>query len=380
MDLKEFSDADLLANLKDETLPLTARRQLARELARRSSAAALAALKDLAAHAAPGLRAIVAEALGHSARPEAKDLLFALLGDPADSVVLGAIRGLSALGDTDAIRALAALLADSAGSPALRTAAALGLGEMKSPAAVAILLGALRQMDDSSLKEAVLVALGRQPFASTEPFFRAYLDAPDGKPSLRVAALESVAGAAGAGAPFLLPYTRDTDPQVRAAAAWALTMVESQPGTGGELAGLLANEPDAAVRTRLYQALGVQEDFDFSLVRPFIERESDLPARLAGYNLWAGQCAADRQSVVAVQFDQFAVPQLQQLALGTADRNDELTAVIALRQAGTAAAQTAQQQIAGPARDPKVIAAAQAALAARNLLGRPRTNQITQQL
>ena len=364
--LTQLTDDELLVSLQDESLPLKMRRRLAQELARRTSDTAWAALTMLARNATAGLRAIVAEALGHSSRPEAKGLLLALLGDDELAVVQGAIRGLGVLGDADAISALTALLTEPACAPAARTAAALALGEMKSTAATASLVEALRQMDDSDMQEAVLVALGRQPFSATESFFRAYLAAPDTEPSLRLAALESVAGADGAVAPFLLGFTRDSDPQVRAAAVWGLTMAEPQDGAGGELVRLLADERDTEVRTRLYQALVIQEGFDFAAVMPAIERESDPDTRLAGFNLWASQCADDGQGAVAARFDQIAVPQLQQASLEGADRNEELTAVIALRRAGTAAAETALQQIARQASEPQVVEAAQSALAAFN--------------
>ncbi len=359
--LGQKSVAELFAALQDEALPQKTLRALARELARRSTDEAWAAIEALMARGSVRLRACLAEMLGGSPRPEAQSLLRALLAADELTVVQGALRGLGASGNEEAVGLLAAVLAENDSNPTARAEAALALGSMKLPAATTALAAALQSLEDPELREAALMGLGRQPFSSTESFFRSYLAASGTAPAQRAAALECVANAEGEVAPLLLEYTGDADPSVRAAAAWGLTMTESQPGAGTALAGRLSGEGDAEVRTRLYQALIVQEDFDLKTVLPAIEQETAPAARLAGYDLWASQCGG-ASTATSARFDQVAVPYLQQVALTGADRHESLSAVIALSRAGTGQAQGALRQIATQTLDPQVAKAADATL------------------
>ena len=376
--LDEFSVQDLIFNLKDDSLPWKIRRHMALELAKRGTDEAIAALKELAATASLSLKAVIAEALGHSQHPEARTTLFAMLHEQDEAVVQGAIRGLAALGDREAVNTLSAMLLDPTTPASLRAAAALALGEAKNPAAVSALTGAFEQIAESELREQILTGLGKQSFDSTREFFHALLDSARVKPELRVAAIEALANGSDNTVPFLLKYLRDDDPQVRAAAAWSLTMSDTSGDLGNELAALLLQEQNAGARTRLYQALAHQENFDFGSVLPVITAERDMEARLAGFTAWAAYCKSSDQSQIAYQFDQEAVPELRQVALSASDLGDRLNSVIALRRAGTPAAYGALQIITAQVTDARVVQAAQAALRQLNWRGLNRNTTTSQ--
>jgi HEAT repeat protein len=363
--LDKYSVAELVFNLKDETLPWRVRRRLAVELARRGTDEAIGALKELAASASPELKAVIAEAFGYSKHPEAKPALMAMLRDQDEIVARGAMRGLAVLADDEAVNALSVVLADSSMADGLRAEAAAALGGMRNPSAVSSLISAFGQIAKTDLKELILSSLGKQPFDSTREFFQSVLDAPGAGSELRVAALEALGGGSDDAVPFLLRYLGDNDASARTAAAWALSMTDSSGDYGGVLAARLLQEQNAEVRTRLYQALVRQENFDFSALLPSIAAEQNLEARLAGFELWAAYCRSNRGTALAQQFDLVATPQLKELALRATQPNERLDSIIALRRAATPGAVTALHEVAAQAADSNVAEAARAAIALR---------------
>jgi hypothetical protein len=217
----------------------------------------------------------------------------------------------------------------------------------------------------TDLKEQILSGLGKQPFDSTREFFHSVLDAPSTGSELRVAALEALGNGSDDAVPFLLSYLGDNDASVRAAAAWALSMTDSSGDYGGVLAARLLQEQNAEMRTRLYQALVRQENFDLSALLPSIAGEENLGARLAGFDLWAAYCRSNRGTTLSQQFDLVATPQLKQLALTATQPNERLDSIIALRRAATPGAVAALREVAAQAADSSVAAAARAAIASR---------------
>ena len=87
-----------------------------------------------------------------------------------------------------------------------------------------------------------------------EEFFRNYLASESAPTASKVAAIEALGSAQGDVAPFLLSLLNDSSPDIRAAAAWALSSVDLGDA-GPQLASFLNQETEAKVRARLYQAL-----------------------------------------------------------------------------------------------------------------------------
>ena len=79
----------------------------------------------------------------------------------------------------------------------------------------------------------------------------------------------------------------DKDSEVRAAAAWTLAAQEEPGNIAREAEAILQKEPDAKVRTRLYQALGNQENVDIGGRIPGDIEQVKPDARAAGYDLFA---------------------------------------------------------------------------------------------
>lgn len=357
-----LSVPELISKLRDESLRRGARHQVALQLAKLGSDEALAALKDAAANGTATLKALVAESLGQSHQPESEAILLSMLKEDDEVVRRGVIRGLAAMGDAKAMGLLSSILSDATYPSGFRAAAATGLGEIQHPEVYSILKGAYYGTADQQVKEAVLVGLGKQPFETTQGFFQVCLDSRDSSSSLRVAAIEALENTDGNVTPFLLKYAQDRDSEVRAASAWALVMQDPTGDIGDQIVSLIAGEQDAEVRMRLYQALVRQPTFDLNKVVPLVVNEPNEQTRLAGLTAWAAYCKSSDQTDVAQQFDQKAVPELQQVALSASDLGERLGSVIALRRAGTSGADDALHTIAAQNTDPRIVQAARAAL------------------
>lgn len=358
--------AELIANLLNGDLPLKGRREAGRALARLGSDEAIAALKIALRDGPRYLKAAICEGLGESAHPEAKALLLGMLkvGDPITA--RGAIRGFALRGDTEAVDILGGVLFDAHQPESLRTESALSLGDIRQPQALAALTRAASEITAPTIAESVLDGLGRRPIAETAEFFRGYVETPGRPADLKVAALEAIGNAEGDPAPFLLTYGSNPNPELRAAAAWALNMAETATDIGPQLLDWLKQESKPEVRARLYRALGNQDTYDASAVIALAQRESAPAARLAGFDLLAETCRSAPTPEVLGYFNQTALPELKTTALTSESPEHRLSAVMALQRAGTTLTEGALQDIARSATDPKVIAAAQAALGSRS--------------
>ena len=361
----DAATARLIALLHDVGQPLKVRRQAARELARLGSNAAMAALKRALQDGPSQLRAGIAESLGESPHPDATRLLLDLLNSNDEAAVRGALRGFAARGDSDAVDVLGRTLFDGQKSEAVRTEAALALGGVNQPAALTSLTRAVTELGDETLVEHALEGLGKRPLAETREFLTGYLDTPNVPTEARVAAVEALSQAPDEVGSFLLKYIGDSDPEVRAAAAWALSAAENVGEVRDQLVARLKQESDATVRQRLYQALTSQEQPDVLAVLSLVQQERNPDTRLTGLQLVAGACRGDNAGAVATFFNETAVPELQGTALGSANPQQRLLAVMVLRRAGTPIAVEALQEIVRKSPDPKVVEAAQSVLRQR---------------
>lgn len=367
-----LTTAQLVAQLLDESLPLKTRRQAARALARRGSDEALTALKQALASGPPYLKAAIAEGLGQSPYPEARGLLLELANGADEIAARGAARGLALRGDAESVQGLADILFNARRPASVRAEAALSLGDVPLPGAQESLVRALAEIQDETITESVLEALGQRPFAETQEIFQNYLDSKSVSAESKISALEALRDAEGDVAPFLLKYLADANPDIRAAAAWALSTAGNNfegdsVEIGPQVLAILKQEPDARVRARLYEVMAGQNNADAPELLGLIRTESDLSARLAGFTCLAGMLRSPSASDVPAFFNQTAVPELKNLALQAGDRENRFLSVIALSRAKTAESLNALHEIAGTSRDPKIVEAARAAV-----LGPPR--------
>jgi HEAT repeat protein len=164
---------------------------------------------------------------------------------------------------------------------------------------------------------------------------------------MRVVAVEALAQSSKEVVPFLLgTAANDMDPDVRASAAWALSLQGSHDQLGPRLMDMAEQETDADVRRRLYEALLPQSGISADRLLPKILAEDDIAARVAGFNVLGSAAARSTSTAIATAFDQQIVPELLQIATSENSLNIRMRAVFALRRAQTTAAQAALAEIA----------------------------------
>ncbi len=352
--------AQAIARLLDNSAPMLERRKMARFLALNGSEAAVAALKLALLGGASDLKATIGESLGECAHPEAFGLMLQLMRSDDLVAAQGAIRGVATRGGAEAAQVLGDFLFDSGRPEELRTEAAVGLGVVKDAAALELLIRAATSVEDPAIAESVLEGIGRRPIAETEEFYRTYLASTAYSTENKVAALENLGKAEGDPTGLLLELSTAAEPELRAAAAWALITAESDQSVAPQLSKWLGQESSPEVRRRLYQALAGHGESDPSAVLPLVQKETDPLAKVAGYNYVAGAARADATSDSAKFFQEQALPELRDLAVNGTDAVVQMDAVMALRRANTPEAQAALLQIAGQTRNRQVAEAARA--------------------
>jgi HEAT repeat protein len=363
---------DLIKTLKDGSLPMSERKAAIQALAKLGTPEAVAALKEALTGGSDELRGAIAEGLGQCSSPECSTMLLGLLNDPSQAVIQAAIRGLAQLGSPEAATALAQLLNDPLRSSDLRSEAASGLGEINQPGVMAALAQAAMTIGDEDIVTQVLNAIGGRDFSETQSFYQQYMGSAASS-DLRVAAIESLWQAKGDPTAFLAGYISDSDAEVRASAAWAMSATDSTGNSGSQLLAALQGEQDADVRRRLYQALGNQETFDASTALALVQRETDPAARVAGMDLLAKTVHDNPTPELQTYFDQTAAPALKNTALTGETSNDRMAALIALVRASTPSAMSALQDLAQQATDPRVKDSA-AKIVANPMPAMPKSN------
>ena len=360
--LKTNTPAGQLASqLLDETAPLKLRRAAASELARMGSDEAFQALNAGLLSTNSMVKASIAECLGECSHQDVPALLTRLLDDDDEVVARGAVRGIGSRGDAAAVEVLSEVLFDPDRPEEVRAEAALTLGDVAQPEALAALARAINEIQDEAIVEQIWEGLGSRPFSETEQLFRSYLESPNLSSEDKVMALEALGSTEGNSAPLLLEYANDPDPDVRAAAAWGLVGAESQPGLSDRVLEWLQGESSAEVRERLYEALSGQENVDPAAALALAQKESDPAARLAVLGMAAAACETGSPELLAY-FNQTAVPELRTTAVSGSDLGDRLSSVLALGRAGTPDALQALEEVARTSHDASTVEAAQSIL------------------
>jgi HEAT repeat protein len=337
----------VIARILDESLDMKERMRYAYRLAREGTPPAIAALAAVFQKAQPEDRVFMARLIGTTRNPPAKDVLWPLLDDADLSVRLAALRGLAAIGGADVSNKLGALLDDPRQPEEVRIGAAHGLADMGTPADRDLLVRALAREEATDVGTEILNSLGRFPFPTVVETFEKILSDPEAPEFLRVAAVEALAHSSKEAVPFLLTLTEnDRDPDVRASAAWALSLQGPQAPLGPVLYALAEKEDDPDVRRRLYEAMLPQTGIPPERLAERVLAEDDVDARVAGFNALGSAVGRNPASAAAAPFDRQIVPELLQIATSENSLNIRMRAVFALRRARTSAAQAALGEIA----------------------------------
>jgi HEAT repeat protein len=342
-----FTLEETISRFLNEKIDMGDRKNYAYRLARESTPQAIEALVKVFQMARPEDRAFMAQLIGSTRNHVAKELLWPLLDDADQKVVLAALRGLSTIGGADVSNKLGMLLADLGQPESIRIEAARGLGDMGTPAERDVLIRVLVKEKETDVGMEILNSLGRFSFPMVADTFEQYLSAPETPGPMRVAAVESLAQSSKEVVPFLLGAVgNDMDPDVRASAAWAISVHGAYGQLGPTLTDLAEQETDADVRRRLYEALLPQSGIPADRLLPKVLGEDDIAARVAGFNVLGSAVRRSASVAVTTSFDQQIVPELLQIATSENSLNIRMRAVFALRQAQTAAAQAALAEIA----------------------------------
>jgi HEAT repeat protein len=357
---------ETIARFLDERIDIEQRRIYAYRLARAGTPEAMAALFKVFQTAGPEHKAFMIQLIGSTGNPAVKDWLWQFLTDGDERVVMAAIRGLSAIGGRDVSEKLVSLLKDSHQPDQIRIEAALGLGTIGTPEAADVLAKALMETKETELGMQILNALGHFPFEIVAVTFEQLLSATKVSSETRVVAVEALANSSRSAVPFLLGFAQDDeDADVRASAAWAVSIHGRYRGLAPVLTDMVEREPDADVRRRLYEALLPQSEIPAERLFPSVLEEDDIAARVAGFNALANAVAQGSSETFAATFDRQIVPELLQIATSENSVNIRMRAVFALRGAQTDAAQVALSEIANTS-NPQVAEAARHGLRTGN--------------
>lgn len=350
-----------LSVLLDEKSPPRDRRRAAAFLARDPNSIGLDAWSGLLADPdfPPYLKATVAEGLGHWSNPRCKDLLLTALADQNEMVARGAIKGLSAMGGKDAIAVLSDVMYSPDVSPEVRSEVAMGLGRIEDPEAMDVLVNAYNGpafVDDVEFRGEIVSAIGqRDSPQETTAFLQNVMDDETADSSLRVAAIAAMEDYPGEVGPLLLRALASEDSEVREEAAWVLAAAEQPGDLSAAIQDLLVQEPDAAVRRRLYQALSNQETVDIPSVKMRVQQESDPMARMSGYGLILERLKEVENPAIRQWANAVIIPEMCQVILEADTASARLEAVIALQKAQTSEAAAALKNVAAVTSDQRVI-------------------------
>ncbi len=353
----ERAIAEWLRQLNAKEQSSEGRRRAAVALAKNGSERAMKALKETLLSGTPEIQEIVVEALGQCAHSETPAILASLLNNERESVVLSAIRSISRQKSPMAVTSLSEVLNDEQRSVDVRAEAGLGLGAVAGPQALAELATAVLQIQDEAVASQVIRGVAGRSIDETRAFLEAFLDAPQMSSELKAEALEGLSQAQGDATSFLLKYVESDDPELRSAAAWALSALETQGNAGADIIALLKKETDPVVRKRLYQALANQESFDLNAAWMQTANEAEPMVRTAGLDLLARAVQQNPSAEMIAFFDQHVLPELKTTTLNARTREVQLAAIMALRRAQTANAITVLREIATQASDAGIAAA-----------------------
>jgi HEAT repeat protein len=277
-------------------------------------------------------------------------------GDAAEMAL--AVRALALIGGDANTDALTLIIKNPEFPEALRLEAALGLGRIATPRAGDGLLESFWMFSEPEIHEQLLGALGHFPFDQIESLWKEFLEDPDTSTELRVAAVDALSNSSFEALSFLKSMAEsDRDSEVRERAAWAIAAHSQTGWMGQDLARMAGIEPEADVRRRLYEALTVQTDNPAESLLPMIQSETDIAARVAGFNALGEAIKHGTSSGVTEAFEAKIIPELTAIAVSKESLNIRMRAVFALRRADTAAARQALQVISQTP-NPKIALAA----------------------
>jgi hypothetical protein len=281
---------------------------------------------------------------------------------------LGAIEALGRRAQPGDVELLTGLLLDGQEDPTARTTAAAALEGVRGPGVVEALAQVLATAGDEGLVEMALGSLAARPWAESKPLVRSLLSAADDDAERTLLLLESLSDSTPEAAEVLFEYARDsTSAESRSAAIESLALLEDGEGRADQLRQLSVAEHDPEVRSELYEALALHADWsagdgDAGLVAQVLAESAPGP-RLQGFRMLASRVRFTADPLLIATFDREVLPWLESRAAEPSHgRSERLTAIDALKLAGTPAARRVIENLAS-GRDPVISPAAEKARA-----------------
>ena len=223
--------------------------------------------------------------------------------------------------------------------------ASLTLGEMNDPRVTPLLVAKFEEVKGEDLRRALLDSLTGRPFDQTSGFFREYLNSPGTPSEEKGHILAGLGFHQSAPAGMLAGFITDPDENVRQGAYEGLA-ARREARYGQMLLGRISQEQDPALREKVYEAAGAQEDTLPAQMAAVARQESDPAARLRANRAWAMTIGRTANVEDRRRFNQEAVPWLLQEALQNPDPGEQRAALQALAMARTEASGLALEKIA----------------------------------
>ena len=286
--------------------------------------------------------------------------LLEFLKDPDWEVRCAALRALGLIEGEKSKKILIGYIQDEV-SVEEAAQAALALGGMENPDVTRLLVKKIGEIKREDVQRALMDALAARPYDQTASFFQAYLNSPTISGEQKGSALAGLGFHQGAPVQLLASYVSNPDEDVRAGAYQGLaTRREAQYGQ--MLLGRLMVEQDPALRQKVYEAAGAQQDTLPSQLAKASQLEADPAARLRAERAWGMTVGRTDNQEDRRRFDTEAVPRLVDEALKNSDPGEQRAALQALAMARTSESKVALERIASESTSPQLskLAAAMA--------------------
>jgi len=274
------------------------------------------------------------------------------LQDPDWEVRCAALRALGLIEDEESVRILSSYVRDDV-SIEESAQASLALGDMDDAKVTPLLLGKISQIQGEDLRRALFEALVGRPFEQTAAFFGGYLNSPAVSGEEKGRILAGLGFHQNAPSGMLASFAANPDEAVRQGAYEGLA--SRRNGRYGQLLlGRLPQETEPALRGKLYEAAGAQQDTTPAQMAVAARAETDPVARLRAQRAWAMTVGRTPNMEDQRRFNQEAVPVLQAEALTNPDPGEQRAALQALAMARTPAAREALQKIGQESSSPRL--------------------------
>ena len=278
--------------------------------------------------------------------------LLEFLKDPDWEVRCAALRALGLIEGEKSKEVLTGYIQDGV-SVEEAAQAALALGGMEDPDVTRLLVKKIGEIKREDVQRALMDALAGRPYEQTASFFQTYLNSPTISGEQKGTALAGLGFHQSAPVQLLASFVSNPDEDVRAGAYQGLaTRREAQYGQ--MLLGRLSVEQDPALRQKVYEAAGAQQDTLPSQLARASQQEVDPAARLRAERAWGMTVGRTDNQEDRRRFDTEAVPRLVAEALKNSDPGEQRAALQALAMARTGESKVALERIARETASPQL--------------------------